>query len=105
MALQADRGAVGKLPDSPARTGLAATKSRPTARSPQWRIVLTQSPDAGWIADEPTTGQFGSGATPDAAMADLMKTLRGYAATLRSRQASLALHLREQLEWLEARVG
>ena len=69
------------------------------------RMTLEQTKQGRWIADDPETSQFGEGATPAEAVADLMSTLRGYLAALEARQYSLSPELAEHLCILRARTG
>ena len=67
-------------------------------------IILGQTAEGQWIADEPFTNNFGIGDTANEAVSDLMETLKDYVDVLSSRRYSLAPHLRDHLRWLESRI-
>lgn len=77
-------------------TGVVLREQRPLD------ISLTQTQDGQWVADERITFQFGVGATANAAVADLIGTLKNYRGVLRARRYQLAPYLREHLRWLES---
>lgn len=64
------------------------------------RVAVTATGAAGLVAEEPTTGIFGSGATLDAALDDFRAALLEHRAVLED-SGPLADDLRDQLEFLK----
>lgn len=58
-----------------------------------------------WIIDELSTGQFGFGPDPGAAINDLMSTLEAYFQALKARRYLLSPRLRAHLELLQVYFG
>lgn len=68
-------------------------------------LVVSRSFRGKWFVDEPITGEFGVGDSPQEAVADLIATLSGYVDALRKRRYQLAPQLRSHLSWLENQIA
>ena len=64
-------------------------------------LELSRSAPGQWMAIDDLVGQHGEGETPEAAVRDLMRTLRASHALLRERRGHLGATLSRQLSALE----